>query len=282
MTIALGIKVHDGFVLAADSAATLAHPTGGVSHVYNNANKVFNLYKGLPIGGMCWGTGSVGAASVTTLAKDFRRRIMGLSDNHKDWTLNAETYTIQDVAVSLRKFLFEEVCVNDPNNNNIVMGLLVAGYSANSDLPEAWEIRISKGKCSAPKVTIQGASGMHVGGQHGAIVRLLNGIDPGTFAHLRQMGIPADQCNVIMEQLSLRLRVNMIPPPMPIQDAIDLATFLVDMTINFSRFSPGAPTVGGPIEVAAITKHEGYKWVRRKYYFDAQLNPIEGKDTNHD
>ena len=58
-----------------------------------------------------------------------------------------------------------------------------------------------------------------------------------------------------------------------IQDAIDLAAFFVDLTIKFSRFAPGAPTVGGPVEVAVITKHEGFKWVRRKHYYTAEYNP---------
>jgi hypothetical protein len=62
---------------------------------------------------------------------------------------------------------------------------------------------------------------------------------------------------------------------MPIQDAIDLAHFLVDATIQFVRFSPGSPTVGGPIEIATITKHEGFKWVARKHYFESRLNPQE-------
>jgi hypothetical protein len=60
---------------------------------------------------------------------------------------------------------------------------------------------------------------------------------------------------------------------MPIQDAIDLGRFLVDAAINFSRFLPGPQVVGGPIEIAAITKHEGFKWIERKYYFDDKLNP---------
>jgi hypothetical protein len=60
---------------------------------------------------------------------------------------------------------------------------------------------------------------------------------------------------------------------MPFQDAIDLAEWLVGLAIGYSRFMPGAPTVGGPIETAAISKHEGFKWVRRKHYFDARLNP---------
>ena len=62
---------------------------------------------------------------------------------------------------------------------------------------------------------------------------------------------------------------------MPIQDALDLAEFLVDLTIKVSRFIPGPAVVGGPIEVAGITKHEGFKWIKRKYYYEERLNPRE-------
>jgi len=61
-------------------------------------------------------------------------------------------------------------------------------------------------------------------------------------------------------------------PAMPIQDAIDLSIFLVESTIRFSKFAPGAPTVGGPIEVATITKHERFKWIQRKHYYKQELN----------
>ncbi len=72
------------------------------------------------------------------------------------------------------------------------------------------------------------------------------------------------------------MHVPLVEAPMPIQDAIDLAEFLVHTTVGFTRFKRGAPTVGGPIESAAITKHEGFKWVRRKHYFDRSLNPEDG------
>ncbi len=51
------------------------------------------------------------------------------------------------------------------------------------------------------------------------------------------------------------------------------ADFLVHMTKMFSRFGPGAPSVGGPTEIAAITKHEGFKWIKRKHYYEQRLNP---------
>jgi hypothetical protein len=59
---------------------------------------------------------------------------------------------------------------------------------------------------------------------------------------------------------------------MPIQDAIDLGRFLVHAAIMYSRFLPGAKIVGGPIEIAAITKHEQFKWISRKHYYDYSLN----------
>jgi hypothetical protein len=65
---------------------------------------------------------------------------------------------------------------------------------------------------------------------------------------------------------------------MPVQDAIALADFLVDVTKRYVRFLPGADTVGGDTDVCVVTKHEGFKWVRRKHYFDRVLNPRENDD----
>lgn len=83
MTIAVAVKVNDGFVLAADSATTLS--ADGVDgktqllNIYNNANKIFNLHKGLPIGAMTWGRGSIGPSSISTLTKDLRVRFAGVT-----------------------------------------------------------------------------------------------------------------------------------------------------------------------------------------------------------
>ena len=70
-----------------------------------------------------------------------------------------------------------------------------------------------------------------------------------------------------------QLATRIVSPAMPIQDAVELAQFLVYTTIQFVRFTPGNPTVGGPIDIATITKHEGFKWVARKHYYDHDLNP---------
>jgi hypothetical protein len=48
---------------------------------------------------------------------------------------------------------------------------------------------------------------------------------------------------------------------------------MVDVTVGFVKFRPGPPTVAEPTDVAAITKHEGFRWVRRKHYYSQELNP---------
>ena len=39
------------------------------------------------------------------------------------------------------------------------------------------------------------------------------------------------------------------------------------------RMSMKTETVGGPIDVAVISKHDGFVWIKRKHYFDINLNP---------
>ena len=64
-------------------------------------------------------------------------------------------------------------------------------------------------------------------------------------------------------------------PAMPVQNAIALANCLVAMTTNYVRFLPGHNAVGGDVDIAAVTKHEGFKWVTRNHYYTAALNPLE-------
>jgi hypothetical protein len=61
----------------------------------------------------------------------------------------------------------------------------------------------------------------------------------------------------------------------PVQDAIELARYLIETTVGFIRFSvTSAKTVGGLTEIAAITKHEGFRWIQRKHFYTDDLNPV--------
>lgn len=51
---------------------------------------------------------------------------------------------------------------------------------------------------------------------------------------------------------------------MTLPDAIDYARFLVQTTSDYQRFADMVPTVGGPTEIAVITKWIGFRWIQRK------------------
>ena len=60
---------------------------------------------------------------------------------------------------------------------------------------------------------------------------------------------------------------------MPKQELIELAEALVSITAVERKATSDEGTVGGPIDVAFITKHEGFVWIKRKHFFEASLNP---------
>jgi hypothetical protein len=51
-----------------------------------------------------------------------------------------------------------------------------------------------------------------------------------------------------------------------------LAESLLGLQSLKERVTSASETVGGPIDVAAISKDEGLVWIKRKHYFDPELN----------
>jgi hypothetical protein len=281
VTIAVSLKVNEGVVLAADSASTLiagiSDGVAQVANVYYSANKIFNLRKGLPIGAITWGSGSIGPASISALAKDLRERLTGKDGSHSDWELNKTSYSVLEVAQRVRSFFYEELYVHAFAEVDVKpdLGFVVAGYSSGSSMADEYRVVISGGEAPEPEpVRDSGDTGVTWSGEPEAITRIVmgHGAEIGTVLK-EQLGVPDDQVEPALGILRQHLAAPLVQPAMPFQDAIELAEFLVELTIGFKRFGPGAPTVGGPIEVAAITKHEGFKWVKRKHYYEATFNP---------
>jgi len=279
MTISVTIKVNDGIVVASDSATTMQRniPNGGheIINIYDNANKIFNLNKGFPVGAVTAGMGSIDRASISTLSKNLRARLAGEDKAHESWKLDPETYTIEEVAQRAREYLFEEKWVPYFGANSDVDDLhyWVFGFSAGQSQSELWKILVSKGSCTEP-VCARPAdlTGIDWCGQPEAISRLVLGFSPMMEQHLLASGKSPDEVRQFFDVLTGWLSAPLATDPMPIIDAIELAEFLVYLTVMFSKFNTGAATVGGPIEVAAITRHEGFKWVKRKHYFSDGLN----------
>ncbi|MBP3254531.1 MAG: hypothetical protein J6M30_08500 [Bacteroidales bacterium] len=57
------------------------------------------------------------------------------------------------------------------------------------------------------------------------------------------------------------------------EDLADMAESLVRMTYLKRRITSEEESVGGPVDVAVITKGDGFIWLKCKHYFEAELNP---------
>ncbi len=280
MTVCVAVKVHDCIVFAADSATSLsATDAAGNQHIiniYENANKVFNLHKGLPICAMTAGIGNFGPSSISTMSKDLRRLF---SSDDAGWRLDPAKYTLEEVAEKTRKYFFEKKFAAAAPPPQGTFDYWIGGYSAEAELGELWHIQIQNGVCNAPVCKASpDQTTIEWGGQPEAINRLLLGYGQALPQALLDAGLEKSQLEGLMRHIVLRSQANVLSEAMPVIDAINLAEFLVDTTKKFVQFLPGGNTVGGAVDVATVTKHEGFKWISRKHFYDRQLNPLE---TDH-
>jgi len=281
MTVCVSVKVHDCLIFAADSASSLMgqSPDGEpvVLNVWAHGNKVFNLYKSKPIAAMTCGMGHMGPASISNLAKDLRSKLVG----EEGFKLDPATYTMKEVAEKSEAFFKERYGKIDPAPAGPHgFEFWVGGYGAHCDNAEIWKISLQSGEWLPLELVAGQEQDGHVswGGQPQAINRLLLGYDPALADALVDFGLPEEITRPLFEQLQARLATPLVHPAMPIQDAINLTSFLVDLTKRYFAFLPGADVVGGATDIATVTKHEGFKWIKRKHHYDAALNP---RETDH-
>jgi hypothetical protein len=280
MTVCVAVQVNDCIVFAADSASSLIGVGSAgqteVTNVYDHGKKVFCLHKGLPIVAMTCGMGSLAGSSIEVIAKDFRGLLMG---DDVDWHIDPKAYTIEDVAKKADAYFFEQYTAGGPIEAPHSFELYVGGFNTGSRLGEVWKIAIVNGeRIPATVQAAPGECGVLWSGQPEAINRLVLGYGNGVIDALRDGGLPEEKVPDVVAAIRARTQASLTHPAMPVQDAIHLADFLVSVTIGYTKFLPGANTVGGATDIATVTRHEGFKWVRRKYYYPRELNPLE---TDH-
>ena len=56
------------------------------------------------------------------------------------------------------------------------------------------------------------------------------------------------------------------------EDLAEMAESLIYLTYLKRRFTFAEESVGGPVDVAVISKGDGFIWMKRKHYFKPELN----------
>ena len=103
------------------------------------------------------------------------------------------------------------------------------------------------------------------GGQLQIVTRLIYGYDPGLTEIMRQkLNLDGSQLAQAFAEICPQLEFTITYQVLPLQDCIDLATFMVRTTIIAQGLAISIRGVGGPIEVATITRTQGFEYVQRK------------------
>ena len=253
MTICVSVKVRDGLVLTTDSMSQIqtADPTTGAVQVikaYSNARKLFQLGT-LPVASMSWGLGNIGNRSIQSFMLEFERTRIG------------NTRTVTDLS--------RELCAMMRTNYDIafnavapdqqpVLGFLVAGYAPNAVFAEEWEFEFPNDQL--PRL-------VRAADQFGAawrgiwfpFFRTFFGMDPRLRANLLTEGVT----QTVIDKATSGLQMNVVFDGMPVQDAVNFAQFIAQTTIGAATFDAGAPTCGGPLQVATILPDVGLEWMAK-------------------
>ena len=281
MTICVAVKVSEGLVLAADSTATvqgwLGQPGGQpqILKTYDHARKLSHI-KDYPIGTLSWGTSLIGSRSVESLIKEFEyslpsvveeqekmreiRKAQGQVPDEKKFA-----YSVREIAASLLKHIsnfymaeFEAMSDNKPG-----LGILVSGYSSGQFFPEQWVLDIPKSPELIelrPNQNGKPNFGSNWFGMTDAINRLHKGLDDRVIGKVIELTkLPHEE----VLKLFADLEYPVLFDGMPLQDAIDYATYLINVVIGRFRFVLGAPICGGEVDVAVITPN-AFTWIQRK------------------
>jgi len=248
------VKVHDALVLGADSMTQIfgsapGIPGGvGVAKQYGHAQKLFQIGD-LPIGVVVYGIGNIGPRSIGSFIVEFNRQ-----------QAQVPKTAVKDIATDLLTLLQREHHaafggLDLPQQPSL--GVLVGGYSDKQVLAEEWEF-VLPGDTAPRPVRPQDQFGAAWRGVAGWFNRLFFGIDPSYHQDLTQLGVQQQNLQATMQKYSMAVLFD----GMPVQEAIDFVAFLLDTTINASKFHIGAPVCGGPLWVALLTPDKNkFRWI---------------------
>lgn len=273
MSIAIVVSVSEGLVLGADSAATLSGrantPKGteeGVLKTFFNARKLLQVGD-LPIGVLTWGIGQIGSRTIESLIREWEHKQHWLTNKDYKEHHDSNTITVKKCAEELLDFLKKAYenseVMHLPENERPILGIVVAGYSEGEFFPEIWRFIIpveNQISNQRPNQNNQPNFGASWFGLTDAVIRLHWGRDDAIIKIL------SDKFNVSEAEVLSLLAPAQYPVPfavMPLQDAIEYAYYMINVTIGRYRFVIGPELCGGPIEIAAITPN-GFNWISRK------------------
>jgi hypothetical protein len=260
------IKGSEGIVLAADSRVTLfnrlpadpATPNQAilVPANFDNATKLL-VVGGQPfVGAVTYGLGAFMTAQGPRTMYSFIPEFEEELNKQK-----VQRLSVADFAKRLSDFFARQwtTLVNRPANPGEEINFLVAGYDDGAAYGKGFLFQIPNQPDPAEQNAGAGQFGITWGGQSDVVFRLLYGFTAELPAFIqRSLDLSPQQLTTLREKLQAFAPA--IPYQfLPLPDCVSLAIFLIKSTIEFQTFTTTIRGVGGPVEVATVTRSGGLK-----------------------
>lgn len=267
MSLGIAFKGPEGIVLAADSRATLnvqiQTPQGPMllPATFDNATKLLKANGQDHVGAVTYGAGAIGMQEPRT-PQSFMPEFEASLEKQK-------RLGVEEFAKKLSEFFMERWTKGgmpkavQPGNDMI---FLVGGYDKDATYGRVFEIYVPS-KPVPREVIPTGQFGAVWGGQSQIATRLLNGFDPATPQLVRDfLKVPAkeDQPDELETELKTKLSARIPWQFLPLQDCVDLSIFVLRATITLQKWIVDVRGVGGDIDLATITRTEGFQYVQQK------------------
>ena len=265
MSLAVVFKSAEGIVLAADSRVTLTVPRGPenareiIPAFYDNATKLLKVNGQNHVGVVTYGLGGLGADAPRT-AHSFMPEFEAILSKDLKGRL-----PVREFAQRLSDFFVDQWRATMPSNfNGPALSFLIGGYDENEPYGKVYEVFIPYRP--APYERHPGTEfGVTWGGQREYVDRLIRGFDdslPVKVQHSYKQS--SEQNQQLFQEIA---KTSQLPIPfqlLPLQDCVDLTIFLIRMTITLQKWLVEVRGVGGAIDVATITRADGYRAVQQK------------------
>lgn len=263
MSLGVVIKGPEGVVLAADSRITLEAKKSNappLSVNFDNATKLLTFYKPHSfVGAVTYGIAVIGLRTAHSFIPEFEIKL------EKEKKIN-KRLKVEEYSKELSNFYmarWKEAMPNDYQGPS--MTFIVGGYDPGSAYGTVFLFQIPDQPIPKPRNPGQNEFGMTWGGQLQVASRLIHGYDPIVLDIIRKkFKINDSQIDELIKTMKSQIEFPIPYNVLPLQDCVELATFLIRSTIIAQNLAVGIRGVGGPIDVAIITRTKGLELIQQK------------------
>jgi hypothetical protein len=258
MSLGIVFKSPEGIVLAVDSRVTLtAHLPNNASipATYDNATKMLRVKGQDHVGVVTFGRGVLGRVEIRTAHSYLPELEAELAGEAR--------LTVEDFARRLGAFFLGRWNASSMPAGADPMIFLVGGYDPDAVYGRVFEV-VVPARPEPLEQNAGGSFGLTSGGQTEILQRILNGYDQNAVGAIQQALSFNDTQTAQLRQALAQQALSIPYPFLPLQDCVDLVLFLIQSTATLHTWLVGVRGVGGAIDVATITRTEGFRSVQSK------------------